>query len=122
MTLTEYFAQEKPVRVPHVVLVEGEYIITNFVKAFNEERARVYIEHPQVAGVEYCAIKPTTNLWTTDGHGNPKARSCFHLPIGYKTDKEKAEELEEGTAAVLHCERCGAFFEEECVCNEMNED
>lgn len=111
--------------MPHVVLAKGEYIITNFVKAFNEERARVYIERPEVAGIEYCVTKDTLNLWTTDGHGNPKARSCFHLPIDHcsdQTDAEKYQELCEGEAAVLHCERCGAFFEAECCCSENDED
>lgn len=79
MTLTEYFNQQTPQRMPHVVLTANEYTITKLVKYGNETRARVYINHPELGGIEYVVFKNTTNLWTTDNHGNPQNRSCFHL-------------------------------------------
>lgn len=80
MTLTEYFNQQTPKRMPCVVLQEGEYIATKLVKYANEERARIYIDREEVGGVEYSVSKGCITLYTTDQHGNPQNPSCFHLP------------------------------------------
>lgn len=79
MTLTEYFNQETPRRMPSVYLRAEEYTATALVKYANEERARVYINHPAVAGIEYSVSKNCITLYTTDRDGNPKAPSVFHL-------------------------------------------
>lgn len=80
MTLQEYFNQENPIRMPVVILQSGDYVASKLTRhSWNEERARVYIEHPAIAGIEYSVSINCVRLYTTDKHGNQKQPSCFHL-------------------------------------------
>jgi hypothetical protein len=76
MTLTEYLAQEDPVRMPNVILAEGEYEVWNTagVKPYRF----THINIPVFRG-SYVVKEGETNLYTQDQFGYPKSRSCFHL-------------------------------------------
>jgi hypothetical protein len=76
MTLTEYLNQEDPARMPNVILAEGEYEVWNTagVKPYRF----THISVPSVKG-SYVVKEGETNLYTQDGFGYPKSRSCFHL-------------------------------------------
>ena len=77
MTLTEYLAQPDPVRMPTVILQEGEYEIWN--TAGVKPNRFTHISVPAVGG-GYVVREGETNLFTQDQFGYPKSRSCFHLP------------------------------------------
>ena len=77
MTLTEYLAQTDPVRMPDVVLEEGEYEIFNTVGMKPFRFTHVYL--PSVKG-SYSVKEGDTTLYTQDQFGQPKNRSCFSLP------------------------------------------
>ena len=76
MTLTEYLSQPDPVRMPHVVLQDGEYEVWNTagVKPYRF----THISVPVFKG-SYVVKEGETNLYTQDQFGYPKSRSCFHL-------------------------------------------
>jgi hypothetical protein len=77
MTLQEYLAQEDPVRMPDVILQEGEYEVWN--TAGVAPRRFTHISIPAVKG-SYSVNEGDTQLYTQDAFGYPKSRSCFHLP------------------------------------------
>lgn len=77
MTLTEYLAQTDPVRMPDVVLQEGEYEVFNTVGMKPFRFTHVHI--PLVKG-SYSVKEGATTLYTQDQFGQPKSRSCFSLP------------------------------------------
>ena len=78
MTLTEYKNQENPVRMPHVILQNGEFSIGHFKGCIGNKFASVYIDG--IEGAEYVAKENDSHLYTTDEDGNPKSISCFYLP------------------------------------------
>ena len=83
MTLTEYLAQETPVRMPVVYLKPSEYRIrteTNGYYMNSSEKVQVkQIFIHAFPAVEYVQIGKDTQLRTTDSDGNPKAYSCFRI-------------------------------------------
>jgi len=82
MTLQEYLAQEDPVRMPEVILTEGEYEVFNSAGIAPNRFTHVYV--PAVQG-SYTVKEGDTNLCTQDQFGYPKNRSCFYLsePIAF---------------------------------------
>lgn len=76
MTLIEYLTQEDPIRMPNVVLQEGEYEIFNTVgmKPFRI----THIHLPSING-DYVVKEGNTTLYTQGQFGQPKSRSCFSL-------------------------------------------
>lgn len=77
MTLTEYLAQENPVKMPEVVLAEGEYEVWNTAGKAPYRFTHVHI--PAVKG-SYSVNEGQTQLFTQDAFGYPSKRSCFQLP------------------------------------------
>lgn len=77
MTLTEYLNQQDPVRMPHVALQPGEYILGHFFGAPGRRIAEVFL--PKI-GYSYCVYEGNKRLYTVDDNGNPKSPSCFYLP------------------------------------------
>jgi hypothetical protein len=76
MTLEEYLAQTDPVRMPDVILQEGEYEVWN--TAGVKPHRFTHISVPSVKG-SYSVKEGETNLYTQDQFGYPKSRSCFSL-------------------------------------------
>ena len=75
MTLTEYLAQTDPVKMPHVVLTEGEYQVWH-TAGVSPNR----FTHVSINGIGNYVIKEgDTNLFTQNEFGYPKSSSCFHL-------------------------------------------
>lgn len=77
MTLTEYLNQKDPVRMPDVLLQEGEYI-----KGVTIQIPGAYIlTQVFINGIdhEYVERSDRAHLYTTDGDGNPKSPSCFRI-------------------------------------------
>jgi hypothetical protein len=77
MTLTEYLAQENPVKMPDVVLAEGEYEVWNTAGRAPHRFTHVHI--PAVKG-SYSVNEGQTRLYTQDQFGYPSKLSCFQLP------------------------------------------
>ena len=77
MTLTEYLAQENPVKMPSVTLSRSEFEQGHFFGAVGHRLAAVYID---AIGSTYCVKEGEVRLWTIDRDGNPKSPSCFYLP------------------------------------------
>jgi len=80
MALSEYNTQKDPARMPLVLLQEGEYKLglKLTLSGGTETRQQVWVQgYP----AEYCLVNGSTKLWTTDGDGNPKKRSCFTIDI-----------------------------------------
>lgn len=88
MTLQEYLSQTDPVKMPHVVLAEGEYEVWN--TAGVAPRRFTHISVPAV-NASYSVNEGDTQLYTQDQFGYPKSRSCFHLerPIEHLTHYER---------------------------------
>ena len=79
MTLTEYCQQRDPVRMPDVLLQEGEYKVLITLNLAGKMHLRAI--HVIMFNHEYAEKNDGTGiLWTTDDHGNPKSRSCFRIP------------------------------------------
>ncbi len=76
MTLTEYLAQQNPVRMPHVTLQSHEYVRGHFFGAPGRRIAEVFIHE---IGYSYCVSEGDNRLYTIDYRGNPKSPSCFYL-------------------------------------------
>jgi hypothetical protein len=77
MTLTEYLAQTDPVKMPEVILAEGEYQVWNTVGKAPTRFTHIYI--PAVKG-SYSVNEGQTRLSTQDAFGYPSKSSCFYLP------------------------------------------
>jgi hypothetical protein len=78
MTLTEYFNQKDSVRMPDVVLAEGEYTKGATVQITGHESlTQIFIN--AFGGSEYVKKSGSGKLYTTDKHGNPKSQSCFRI-------------------------------------------
>ena len=77
MTLTEYLAQTDPVKMPEVVLQEGEYQVWN--TAGRAPKRFTHISIPAVNG-SYSVNEGDTRLYTQDQFGYPSKMSCFSLP------------------------------------------
>lgn len=77
LTLTEYCHQREPVRMPDVLLQEGEYqVLLTWPVAGNFYRS---IRIHMFSAAEYVEKFGDGVLWTTDDDGNPKSRSCFRI-------------------------------------------
>ena len=77
MTLTEYLAQTDPVKIPEVILQEGEYEVWNTAGRAPHRFTHVHI--PAVKG-SYSVNEGQTKLYTQDQFGYPSKSSCFYLP------------------------------------------
>ena len=77
MTLSEYLAQENPVRMPQVLLSEGEYQLSHYHGVIGLRVAAVFL--PAIDAC-YCVKEGNPRLYTIDQDGNPKSPSCFYLP------------------------------------------
>jgi hypothetical protein len=77
MTLTKYLNQKDPVRMPDVLLQEGEYIKGTTIQIPGSySLTQVFIK-----GIdhEYVLRSDRAHLYTTDSDGNPKSVSCFRI-------------------------------------------
>lgn len=84
MTLTEFFNQTEPQRMPNVLLERSEVHIGQTINNVIQERSLTPIWiidgcAELVWGVTYVLIGEGKRLWTTDEDGNPKKMSCFSL-------------------------------------------
>jgi hypothetical protein len=77
MTLQEYLNQTDPVKMPEVILQEGEYEIWNTAGRAPNRFTHVHI--PAVKG-SYSVNEGQTRLCTQDQFGYPSKASCFQLP------------------------------------------
>jgi hypothetical protein len=80
MTLDEYLNQEKPVRMPSVMVKREELSIGGTTKFAGETRTQVFFDslNPLLLG-EYCIVNNGRTLMTTDDDGNPRRYSCFRI-------------------------------------------
>ena len=76
MTLTEYLNQKDPIKMPEVILQDGEYEIWN--TAGKAPNRFTHITIPAV-NASYVVNEGETQLFTQDKFGYPSKRSCFHL-------------------------------------------
>ena len=77
MTLQEYLNQTDPVKMPEVILQEGEYQVWN--TAGRAPRRFTHVSVPAVGG-SYSVNEGQTRLYTQDQFGYPSKESCFYLP------------------------------------------
>jgi hypothetical protein len=77
MTLTEYLNQYDPKRMPKVVLQKKEYWMGPFQGVPGYRVAPLTIN---VLPGSYVVKEGSTTIYTADKNGEPKSRSCFHLP------------------------------------------
>lgn len=84
MTLTEYINQADAKRMPNVMLQEGEFRKHQTIKVGIDTWTFIEIlglwDRFKV-GSPYVQINNESCLRVQDKDGNPKAYSCFHLPV-----------------------------------------
>lgn len=94
MNLQEYLNQTDPVKMPEVFLEDDDYIVGTSVPGYwknsIEKTLRTQIFIKAFPGVEYVKEGSWSQLYTTDGDGNPKSLSCF------KIEKLKTKEKSNG--------------------------
>lgn len=86
MTLNHYLSQTDPERMPVVRLTPDEYTVTKTMNVYTTQSKSKKVAIRQVfinafPGVEYVQEGTWPQLYTTDGDGNPKARSCFYIQL-----------------------------------------
>jgi hypothetical protein len=80
MTLTEYFNQPDPERMPNVVLLSNEFKVFSGYRIAGILFSPVHVKYPNGNAYKYIHVQGDSALYVADEDGNPKRRSCFQLP------------------------------------------